>query len=42
MPVASTAAARHLLTAASTSCYGREDFSALAKVVLSLAGERPA
>ncbi len=33
-----TAAARQVLTAASTAGYGREDFSALAKVVLSLAG----
>lgn len=42
VPVGTTAAARQLLTAASTAGYGREDFSALAKVVLSLAGERPA
>jgi len=42
VPVATTAAARQLLTAASTAGYGREDFSALAKVVLSLAGEPPA
>lgn len=33
-----TEAARQVLTAASTAGYGREDFSALAKVVLSLAG----
>jgi 3-hydroxyisobutyrate dehydrogenase len=38
VPVATTAAARQLLTAASTAGYGREDFSAVAKVVLSLAG----
>jgi 3-hydroxyisobutyrate dehydrogenase len=42
VPVATTAAARQLLTAASTAGYGRQDFSALAKVVLSLAGEPPA
>ncbi len=36
VPVATTAAARQLLTAASTAGYGREDFSAVAKVVLSL------
>jgi 3-hydroxyisobutyrate dehydrogenase len=39
VPVATAAAARQLLTAASTAGYGREDFSALAKVVLALAGE---
>jgi 3-hydroxyisobutyrate dehydrogenase len=38
VPVATTAAARQLLTAASAAGYGREDFSAVAKVVLSLAG----
>jgi 3-hydroxyisobutyrate dehydrogenase len=38
VPMATTAAARQLLTAASTAGYGREDFSALAKVVLALAG----
>ncbi|HWD56031.1 MAG TPA: NAD(P)-dependent oxidoreductase [Acidimicrobiales bacterium] len=38
VPVATTAAARQLLTAASTAGYGREDFSAVAKVVLALAG----
>jgi len=36
--VPTTAAARQLLTAASAAGYGREDFSALAKVVLALAG----
>ena len=36
--VPTTAAARQLLTAASTAGYGREDFSAVAKVVLALAG----
>ncbi len=36
--VPTTAAARQLLTAASAAGYGREDFSSLAKVVLSLAG----
>jgi 3-hydroxyisobutyrate dehydrogenase len=38
VPVATTAAARQLLTAASTAGYGREDFSAVAKVVFSLSG----
>ena len=38
VPVPTTAAARQLLTAASSAGYGREDFSALAKVVLRLAG----
>ena len=38
VPVATTAAARQLLTATSTAGYGREDFSAVAKVVLALAG----
>jgi len=38
--VPTTAAARQLLTAASAAGYGREDFSALAKVVLALAGAR--
>jgi 3-hydroxyisobutyrate dehydrogenase len=38
VPVATTATARQLLTAASTAGYGREDFSAVAKVVLALAG----
>jgi 3-hydroxyisobutyrate dehydrogenase len=38
VPMATTALARQLLTAASTAGYGREDFSALAKVVLDLAG----
>ncbi len=36
--VPTSAAARQLLTAASAAGYGREDFSSLAKVVLSLAG----
>jgi len=40
VPVPTTAAARQLLTAASSAGYGREDFSALAKVVLALAGAR--
>jgi 3-hydroxyisobutyrate dehydrogenase len=40
VPVPTTAAARQWLTAASTAGYGREDFSALAKVVLDLAGAR--
>ena len=41
VPVATTAAARQLLTAASTAGYGREDFSAGAKVVLALSGAPP-
>ena len=38
VPVPTTASARQLLTAASAAGYGREDFSALAKVVLALSG----
>ncbi len=38
VPMPATATSRQVLTAASTAGYGREDFSALAKVVLSLAG----
>ena len=38
VPLATTATARQLLTAASAAGYGREDFSAVAKVVLALAG----
>jgi 3-hydroxyisobutyrate dehydrogenase len=38
VPVATTATARQLLTAASAAGYGREDFSAVAKVVLALSG----
>jgi 3-hydroxyisobutyrate dehydrogenase len=38
VPVSTTAAARQLLTAASAAGYGREDFSAVAKVVLALSG----
>ena len=38
VPVSTTATARQLLTAASTAGYGREDFSAVAKVVLALSG----
>ncbi len=38
VPLSSTAVARQVLTAASTAGYGREDFSALAKVVNDLAG----
>lgn len=41
VPLASTAAARQALTAASTAGYGREDFSALAKVVMALSGIDP-
>jgi 3-hydroxyisobutyrate dehydrogenase len=39
VPVPTTAAARQLLTAASSAGYGREDFSAVGKVVLALSGE---
>ena len=38
VPVPTTATARQLLTAASSAGYGREDFSAVAKVVLALSG----
>ena len=38
VPMTATATSRQVLTAASTAGYGREDFSALAKVVLRLAG----
>jgi 3-hydroxyisobutyrate dehydrogenase len=38
VPVPTTAAARQLLTAASSAGYGREDFSAVAKVLLALSG----
>jgi 3-hydroxyisobutyrate dehydrogenase len=38
VPMATTAVARQLLTAAQGAGYGREDFSAVAKVVLALAG----
>jgi 3-hydroxyisobutyrate dehydrogenase len=38
VPLSSTAGARQVLTAASTAGYGREDFSALAKIVLRNAG----
>ena len=38
VPVPTTAAARQLLTAAGSAGYGREDFSAVAKVVLALSG----
>jgi 3-hydroxyisobutyrate dehydrogenase len=38
VPLASTATARQALTAATTAGYGREDFSAVAKVVFALAG----
>jgi 3-hydroxyisobutyrate dehydrogenase len=37
--VPTTAAARQLLTAASSAGYGREDFSAVAKVVFALSGQ---
>ncbi len=38
VPLTTTATARQALTAASTAGYGREDFSAVTKVVLGLAG----
>jgi 3-hydroxyisobutyrate dehydrogenase len=38
VPMATTATARQLLAAASAAGYGREDFSAVAKVVLAQAG----
>ncbi|MGP0032585.1 MAG: NAD(P)-dependent oxidoreductase [Acidimicrobiales bacterium] len=38
VPLATTATARQLLTAAHSAGYGREDFSSVAKVVLALAG----
>lgn len=38
VPLSMTAGARQALTAASTAGYGREDFSAVAKVILHLAG----
>ena len=38
VPLASTATARQVLTAASSAGFGREDFSALSKVVMKLAG----
>jgi 3-hydroxyisobutyrate dehydrogenase len=38
VPLASTATARQALTAATTAGYGREDFSAVAKVVFALSG----
>jgi len=40
VPLTGTASARQVLTAASSAGFGREDFSALAKVVLGLAGVR--
>jgi 3-hydroxyisobutyrate dehydrogenase len=38
VPLATTATARQMLTAAHSAGFGREDFSAVAKVVLALAG----
>jgi 3-hydroxyisobutyrate dehydrogenase len=38
VPVASTATARQVLTAATVAGYGREDFSSMAKVVFALSG----
>jgi 3-hydroxyisobutyrate dehydrogenase len=38
VPLASTATVRQVLTATSVAGYGREDFSALTKVILQLAG----
>jgi len=40
VPLSTTAVARQALTAAATAGYGREDFSAVAKVILDLAGAR--
>jgi 3-hydroxyisobutyrate dehydrogenase len=39
VPLATTATARQMLTAAQSAGYGREDFSAVAKVLLPAAGE---
>ncbi len=38
VPIATTATARQALTAATTAGYGREDFSAVAKVIFALSG----
>jgi 3-hydroxyisobutyrate dehydrogenase len=38
VPVASTATARQVLTAATVAGYGREDFSSMAKIIFGLAG----
>jgi 3-hydroxyisobutyrate dehydrogenase len=38
VPLATTATARQALTAATTAGFGREDFSAVAKVIFGLAG----
>jgi 3-hydroxyisobutyrate dehydrogenase-like beta-hydroxyacid dehydrogenase len=38
VPLTSTATARQALTAAATAGYGREDFSAVAKVIFGLSG----
>ena len=38
VPAATAATTRQMLTAAQSAGYGREDFSAVAKVVLALAG----
>ena len=40
VPMAVTATAREALAAAAAAGYGREDFSAVAKVVAALAGPR--
>ncbi|HUC04934.1 MAG TPA: NAD(P)-dependent oxidoreductase [Acidimicrobiales bacterium] len=40
VPLATTAAARQMLTAAHSAGFGREDFSSVAKVVLALSGAR--
>jgi 3-hydroxyisobutyrate dehydrogenase len=40
VPMSTTAAARQLLTAASSAGFGREDFSSVAKVILALSGAR--
>jgi 3-hydroxyisobutyrate dehydrogenase len=38
VPVASTATARQVLTAATVAGYGREDFSSMAKIIFGLSG----
>ena len=40
VPLSTTAVARQALTAAASAGYGREDFSAVAKVILALSGVR--
>ena len=38
VPLATAATSRQALTAATTAGYGREDFSAVAKVIYALSG----